>query len=65
LASLAKAKTGETTRVAVNEAIQMHGGMGMTDEFNMGFFIKRAEVARQTFGDPNFHADRLARLNGY
>lgn len=65
LASLAKAKTGEATRVAVNEAIQMHGGMGMTDEFDMGFFIKRAEVARQTFGDPNFHADRLARLNGY
>ena len=43
----------------------MHGGIGMTDEFEIGFYIKRARVAQQTFGDYNYHLDRYAQLNNY
>jgi len=45
--------------------VQMHGGMGMTDELDIGLFMKRIRVAQELFGDPQFHADRLARLRGY
>jgi alkylation response protein AidB-like acyl-CoA dehydrogenase len=65
LASLAKAKCGKTAKLAVNEAVQMHGGIGMTDEFDIGFFMKRAAAARQEYGDDYYHADRFARLRGY
>ena len=51
--------------LAVQEGVQMHGGMGMTDEFEMGFFMKRARVLQELFGDANFHADRLARSRQY
>jgi alkylation response protein AidB-like acyl-CoA dehydrogenase len=64
-ASLAKAKTGEVAKLATNEAVQMHGGIGMTDDFDIGFFIKRARAAQETFGDIAFHGDRLATLMGY
>jgi len=64
-ASLAKAKTGEVVKLATNEAVQMHGGIGMTDDFDIGFFMKRARAARETFGDLAFHGDRLAALMGY
>jgi alkylation response protein AidB-like acyl-CoA dehydrogenase len=47
------------------EGIQMHGGIGMTDEFDIGFFIKRAAVAEQTLGDANFHRSRYGDLEGY
>ena len=43
----------------------MHGGIGMTDEHEIGFFMKRARVAQATFGDAAFHRDRYAALNGY
>ena len=43
----------------------MHGGIGMTDDFDIGFFMKRARAARETFGDLAFHGDRLAMLMGY
>ena len=65
LASLAKAKVGETYNLVSREGIQMHGGIGMTDEFDIGFFIKRAAVAEQTFGDVNFHRNRFGELEGY
>jgi acyl-CoA dehydrogenase len=65
LASAAKAKLCEVAQRATNEAIQMHGGIGMTDEYEIGFFIKRARVAQHTFGDYNYHLDRFARLNGF
>ncbi|MEC7138538.1 MAG: acyl-CoA dehydrogenase, partial [Pseudomonadota bacterium] len=65
LASLAKAKVGETYNLVSREGIQMHGGIGMTDEFDIGFFIKRAAVAEQTFGDVNFHRNRYGELEGY
>ncbi len=65
VASAAKAKLSQVSRRATNEAIQMHGGIGMTDEHEIGFFIKRARVAEQTFGDYNYHLDRFARLSGF
>ena len=65
LASLAKAKVGETFHTVSREGIQMHGGIGMTDEFDIGFFIKRAAVTEQTFGDVHYHRDRYGELEGY
>jgi alkylation response protein AidB-like acyl-CoA dehydrogenase len=65
LASAAKAKLSEVAQRATNEAIQMHGGIGMTDEHEIGFFIKRARVAQHTFGDYNYHLDRFAQLSGF
>jgi acyl-CoA dehydrogenase len=65
LASACKAKLCEVAVRATNESIQMHGGIGMTDEFDIGFFIKRARVAQQTFGDYNYHLDRYAQLSDY
>ena len=65
IVSVAKAKAGAAATLAVQEGVQMHGGIGMTDEFDMGFFMKRARVAQELFGDANFHADRIARMNRY
>lgn len=65
LASAAKAKLCQIATRVTNEAIQMHGGMGMTDEFDVGFFIKRARVAQQTYGDYNYHLSRYATLNEF
>jgi acyl-CoA dehydrogenase len=63
--SVAKARAGASATLAVGEAVQMHGGIGMTDEFDIGFFMKRARVGQELFGDAGFHADRLARLQNY
>jgi len=65
LASLAKAKLNELVKLVTNEAVQMHGGIGVTDELEIGFFLKRARVAMQVFGDTGFHKDRYATLCGY
>jgi alkylation response protein AidB-like acyl-CoA dehydrogenase len=65
LASLAKAKASDTLYLCGNEGVQMHGGIGMTDEHEIGFFMKRARVAQATFGDAAFHRDRYAALLGY
>ncbi len=65
LASLTKAKVGETFHTVSREGIQMHGGIGMTDEFDIGFYIKRAAVTEQTFGDVNYHRNRYGELEGY
>ena len=64
-ASAAKAKWCEVAQRVTNEAVQMHGGIGMTDEHEIGFFIKRARVAQHLFGDYNYHLDRFAQLNGF
>ena len=48
-----------------NEAVRMHGGIGMTDEHYIGFFIKRARTAEITFGDAAHHRNRYAELRGY
>ena len=65
ICSLAKAKAGEVAKLASQEAVQMHGGIGMTDEYDIGFYMKRIRVAQEMFGDGSFHADRLAQLRGY
>ena len=63
--AIAKARAGKTSTLAVQEAVQMHGGMGMTDAFDMGLFMKRARVGQELFGDANFHAQELARLKNF
>lgn len=65
LASLAKAKLGMTFKLVSNEAVQMHGGIGVTDDADVGFFLKRARVIQRTLGDSNYHLDRLAKMNNY
>jgi alkylation response protein AidB-like acyl-CoA dehydrogenase len=63
--AVAKARAGTTATLAVQEGVQMHGGMGMTDQFDIGFFMKRARVCQELFGDSNFHADALAQMKSY
>ncbi|MBO9623042.1 MAG: acyl-CoA dehydrogenase family protein [Sphingomonas sp.] len=63
--AVAKAMTGLATTLAVQEGIQMHGGIGMTDEYDIGFYMKRGRVLAEMFGDANFHADALARAEGF
>ena len=63
--SVAKARAGKSSELAVQEAVQMHGGVGMTDEFDVGLYMKRIRVCQELFGDFNHHAERLARLSGY
>lgn len=65
LASIAKAKLSEVATLVSNEAVQMHGGIGMTDEYDIGFYMKRARVASAFLGDALFHRDRYASLNGF
>src|ERR1700677_5061086 len=65
LAVLAKGKANDTLDLCGNEGVQMHGGIGMTDEHEIGFFMKRARVARATFGDSAFCRDRYASLLGF
>jgi acyl-CoA dehydrogenase len=63
--SVAKAKCSDAFVLIGNEGVQMHGGIGMTDEHDIGFFLKRARAAEMTFGDAAHHRDRLARIDGY
>lgn len=65
LASLAKSIVNETANLVTREGVQMHGGIGMTDEHDMGLYIKRSRVAERTFGSAAYHHDRYASLNGY
>ena len=64
-ASLAKAKANDTFELVSNEAVQMHGGIGTTDELDIGLFLKRARVAMQILGDARFHRARYATLRGF
>jgi alkylation response protein AidB-like acyl-CoA dehydrogenase len=63
--SLAKARAGDTMHLVTNEMIQMHGGIGMTDAHDSGFYIKRARVLETQYGSSAFHRNRWATLNGY
>jgi acyl-CoA dehydrogenase len=65
LVSLAKARLSDAFVLAANEAVQMHGGIGMTDEHDIGFFLKRARTAEMTFGDAAWHRRRYAEVKGY
>ncbi len=64
-ASLAKARASETLHLASNEMVQLHGGIGMTDEHDAGFYLKRARVAEALYGGASFHRDRYASLLGF
>lgn len=65
LVSLVKARCSDAYVLATNEGVQMHGGIGMTDEHDAGFYLKRARATEMTFGDAAWHRDRWARLHGY
>ena len=65
LVSLAKARCSDAYVLATNEGVQMFGGVGMTDEYDVGFYMKRARAAELTFGDAAFHRARWAALSGY
>ncbi|MBK9432701.1 acyl-CoA dehydrogenase family protein [Sphingorhabdus sp.] len=64
-ASVAKAKAGLACNLSVREGVQMHGGIGMTDEYDIGLYMKRDRALSEFMGDIYFHADRVAKLNGY
>lgn len=63
--SLAKSVAGDTAKLVTREMIQLHGGIGMTDEHDAGFYMKRAAVLEAMWGNAAFHRERFARLNGY
>ena len=65
LISVAKARCSDAYILVTNEAVQMHGGIGMTDEEDVGLYMKHARVAEMTFGDAAFHRDRFASIKGY
>ncbi len=63
--SLAKARATNTAILAVQEGVQMHGGIGMTDAFDMGFYMKRARVSAEWLGDYSYHAEKVAAARGF
>ncbi|MEE2704529.1 MAG: acyl-CoA dehydrogenase family protein [Pseudomonadota bacterium] len=65
MVAAAKSKSGEICQLASQEAIQMHGGVGMTDEYDIGFFLKRSRVADAFLGNSKFHINQFAVLRGY
>lgn len=65
MVSVAKAKATLATNLAVREGVQMHGGVGMTDEYDIGLFMKRDRALAEFLGDASYHADRVATLSGY
>lgn len=64
-AALAKTRANDTLHMMSREAIQLHGGIGMTDDYDIGFYIKRARPLEQAWGTSAYLRDRFARLNGY
>lgn len=65
MVAVAKAKAGRVSALAVQEGVQMHGGIGMTDEHDIGLFMKREAVLGTLFGSATYHANEVARLSGY
>lgn len=65
MASMAKAKLGQVAKLAALEGVQMHGGVGMTDEYDIGLFLKRVRVLQELLGDGHYHLDEYAKSNGY
>ena len=65
MVAVAKAKAGKVARLSVQEGVQMHGGIGMTDEHDIGFYMKRQAVLDELFGGQRFHAAEVAALSGY
>jgi len=65
MVSVAKAKAARVSALAVQEGVQMHGGIGMTDEHDIGLYMKREAVLGNLFGGATWHAGEVARLSGY
>lgn len=65
MASVAKAKVAKTAGLAVREGVQMHGGIGMTDEYDIGLYMKRDRALQEFLGDAYYHANRVAEMSGY
>lgn len=65
LCSLSKCRVGDFLHEMSNQLIQIHGGIGMTDEFDAGFYLKRARVLEALYGNQAYHRDRFARLSGF
>lgn len=65
MVSVAKAKAARAANLSVREGVQMHGGIGMTDEHDIGLYMKRDRALAEFFGDANYHINRVAQLNGY
>lgn len=65
LASLAKARASDTVHLMSNECVQLHGGIGMTDDADPGLYLKRARVQEALYGSAGYHRDRFARLNDF
>jgi alkylation response protein AidB-like acyl-CoA dehydrogenase len=65
LASIAKARASDMCEKVLNEAVQLHGGIGVTDEFDLGLFVKRARMLQHTLGDGTFHRNRYAQLRDF
>ena len=63
--AMAKAKLGSVSKLAALEGVQMFGGVGMTDEYDIGLFLKRIRVAQELFGDEHFHLDQIGQMRGY
>ena len=65
LASLTKTRLNDTYNLVSSEGVQMHGGIGMTDEYEIGFFMKRSRVCEHALGNSAYHRDRYGVLQGY
>lgn len=65
VASSAKTLANDCYRLITDEAVQMHGGIGLTDEMDIGFYLKRCRVSMQSLGDSGFHKNRFAKLNQF
>jgi len=65
MVAVAKAKAASVSKLAVQEGVQMHGGIGMTDEHDIGLFMKRTATLGELFGDLYYHRARVAQLSGY
>ena len=63
--AVAKAKAGLATNLAVREGVQMHGGIGMTDEYDIGLYMKRDRALAEFMGDVHYHTEQVARMSGY
>jgi len=63
--AMAKAKLGSVAKLASQEGVQMHGGVGMTDEYDIGLFMKRIRVLQELLGDANFHMNGFAKANQF
>lgn len=60
--SAAKVQIGKSSRKVGQEAIQLHGGMGMTDELNVGYYFKRVTAFDALFGNVDYHLERYTQV---